>query len=310
VVAEADVAVVALADAAVEVATVDEAHLITTTIRRLQHLFACRETTSRSIFNGNHLWCKSIHHLRIDIQGRSPEGYRVLLIFKALCFSIGYNIITRIMKQLIKPIVKPAISSVVRRYDEIRNAKDFTVPMANLYMVIFSSRLPIYMRLAFIPGIIIAIIKSTVHSIANILRNFGDRCERNKTLWPIAGVIKWALGPRECRQARRLRLRKPTSYLCCRRRSILLNKVLFICFVMFPVMDKTFVKAPQLHTTVQWIPWTPMPPRCHRFHPDSRELLCLDREMDWDRMCKDPSIWLTDEERNPAKRHITGTTRN
>jgi hypothetical protein len=32
--------------------------------------------------------------------------------------------------------------------------------------------------------------------------------------------------------------------------------------------------------------------------------------MDWDRMCKDPNIWLTDEERNPAKRHITGTTRN
>jgi hypothetical protein len=32
--------------------------------------------------------------------------------------------------------------------------------------------------------------------------------------------------------------------------------------------------------------------------------------MDWDRMCKDPGIWLTDEERNPAKRHITGTTRN
>jgi hypothetical protein len=29
--------------------------------------------------------------------------------------------------------------------------------------------------------------------------------------------------------------------------------------------------------------------------------------MDWDRMCKDPSIWLTDEERNPAKRHVNGT---
>jgi hypothetical protein len=75
-------------------------------------------------------------------------------------------------------------------------------------------------------------------------------------------------------------------------------------------MDKTFVKALQLHTTVKWIPWTPLPPRRRRFHPDSRELLCLDREMDWDRMCKDPSIWLTDEARNPAKRHITGTTRN
>jgi hypothetical protein len=66
----------------------------------------------------------------------------------------------------------------------------------------------------------------------------------------------------------------------------------------------------QLHTTVQWIPWTPMPPRCRRFHPDSRELLRLDPEMDWDRMCKDPSFWLTNEERNPAKRHVTGTTRN
>jgi hypothetical protein len=32
--------------------------------------------------------------------------------------------------------------------------------------------------------------------------------------------------------------------------------------------------------------------------------------MDWDRMCKDPNIWLSDEERNPAKRHVTGTTRN
>jgi hypothetical protein len=85
--------------------------------------------------------------------------------------------------------------------------------MANLYMVIFSSRLPIYMCLAFIPGIIIAIIRSTLHSIANILRNFGDCCKDHKILWPIAGVIKWALGPQECRQARRLRLRKPTSYL-------------------------------------------------------------------------------------------------
>jgi hypothetical protein len=75
-------------------------------------------------------------------------------------------------------------------------------------------------------------------------------------------------------------------------------------------MDKTFVKALQLHTTVQWIPWTPMPPRRRRFRPDSRELLRIDREMDWDRMCKDPNIWLTDEERNPAKRYVTGTTRN
>jgi hypothetical protein len=32
--------------------------------------------------------------------------------------------------------------------------------------------------------------------------------------------------------------------------------------------------------------------------------------MDWDRMCKNPNIWLTDEERNPVKRHVTGTTRN
>jgi hypothetical protein len=69
------------------------------------------------------------------------------------------------------------------------------------------------MRLAFIPGIIIAIIRSTLHSILNVLCGFGDRCQESKILWPIAGVIKWALGPRECRQARRLRLRKPMSYL-------------------------------------------------------------------------------------------------
>jgi hypothetical protein len=210
----------ALADAAVKATTEDEAHLVTTTIRRQQHLFACRETTLCSIFNGNHLWCKSIHHLQIDIQG--------LLIFKALCFSIGYNIITRIMKQLIKPIVKPAISYLLQRYDELRNSKDFTDPTANLYMVIFSSRLPINMRLAFIPGIIISIIRSTLYSIANVLRNFGDCCQESKILWPIARVIKWTLGPRECRQAHRLHLRKPTSYLRRQRESILLNKVLFI----------------------------------------------------------------------------------
>jgi hypothetical protein len=121
--------------------------------------------------------------------------------------------------------------------------------------------LPILMRLAFIPGIIIAMIRSTLHSIANVIRNFGDYCKESKTLWPIAGVIKWALGPKECRQAHRLHLRKPTSYLHRRRRSVLLNKVLFICFFVFPVVDTTFVKALQLHTTVQWIPWTPMPPR-------------------------------------------------
>jgi hypothetical protein len=69
--------------------------------------------------------------------------------------------------------------------------------MTNLYMVIFSSRLPIYMILAFIPGISIAIIKSTLHSITNILCNVGDSCKDNKILWPIAGVIKWAVGPWE-----------------------------------------------------------------------------------------------------------------
>jgi hypothetical protein len=76
--------------------------------------------------------------------------------------------------------------------------------MANLYMVISSSRLTIYMCLAFIPGIIIAMIKSTIHSIANVLRNIGDRFKDNKILWPIAGVIKWAVIPKECRQAHRL----------------------------------------------------------------------------------------------------------
>jgi hypothetical protein len=117
------------------------------------------------------------------------------------------------MKPVIKPILKPAISYIVQRCDEIRNPNDPTDPTANLYMVIFSSRLPIYVRLAFIPGIIIAMIKSALHSIANVLRNTGDRCKDSKILWPIAGVIKWAVGPRECRQARRLRLRKPTKLL-------------------------------------------------------------------------------------------------
>jgi hypothetical protein len=154
------------------------------------------------------------------------------------------------MKQIIKPILKPAIASVVRRYEGIRNANDFTDPTANLYIVIFSSRLPIYMCLAFIPGIIIAMIKSALHSIANDLRNIGDRCKDSKILWPIAGVIKWAVSPRECRQVRRLRLRKPMPLLRCRRRSALLNKMLYICFVVFPIMDKTFVKALQLHATV------------------------------------------------------------
>jgi hypothetical protein len=82
----------------------------------------------------------------------------VLLILKALCFSIGYNLFVLIMKPIIKPIIKPMISYVVRRYYEIRNANDLSNPMANLYMVIFSSRLPIFIRLAFIPGIIITMI--------------------------------------------------------------------------------------------------------------------------------------------------------
>jgi hypothetical protein len=85
--------------------------------------------------------------------------------------------------------------------------------MANLYMVIFSSWLPIYMRLAFIPGIIIAISKSSLHSIANILCNVGDSCKDSKILWPIAGVIKWAVGPWECHLAHCLQLRKPMTYL-------------------------------------------------------------------------------------------------
>jgi hypothetical protein len=124
-------------------------------------------------------------------------------------------------------------------------------------MVIFSSRLPIYMHLASIPGIIVAMIKSTLHSITNVLRNIGDRCKDSKILWPIARVIKWAVSPKECRQAHCLQLRKPTKLLCRWRRSALLNKVLYICFVVLPIMDKTFVKALQLHATVRWIPWTP-----------------------------------------------------
>jgi hypothetical protein len=32
--------------------------------------------------------------------------------------------------------------------------------------------------------------------------------------------------------------------------------------------------------------------------------------MDWERFCKDPNIWLMEEERNPAKRHVPGATRN
>jgi hypothetical protein len=65
--------------------------------------------------------------------GVSPLRDRgVLFILKALCFSVGYNILARIMKQIIKPILKPAIASVVRRYEGIRNANDFTDPTANL----------------------------------------------------------------------------------------------------------------------------------------------------------------------------------
>jgi hypothetical protein len=74
---EADEAEVVLAVAAVEVMMVAEAgELLATTIRRQLHHYACLETTSHSIFNGNHLWWKSIHHLWIDMQARSPEGYR------------------------------------------------------------------------------------------------------------------------------------------------------------------------------------------------------------------------------------------
>jgi hypothetical protein len=145
--------------------------------------------------------------------------------------------------------------------------------------------LPIFMRLVFIPGIIIAMIRSTLHSIANILRNTGDRCKDSKILWPIARVIKWAVGPREFCQARCLGLRKPTKLLRRRQQSALLDKMLYICFVVFPIMDKTFVKALQLHATVQWMPWTPMPPRRHCFHPKSRELLRLDCKMDWECFC-------------------------
>jgi hypothetical protein len=36
----------------------------------------------------------------------------------------------------------------------------------------------------------------------------------------------------------------------------------------------------------------------------------LDRKMDWERFCKDPNLWITEEEWNPAKRHVTGATRN
>jgi hypothetical protein len=38
----------------------------------------------------------------------------VLLILKALCFSIGYNFFVLITKPIIKPILKPVISYVVR----------------------------------------------------------------------------------------------------------------------------------------------------------------------------------------------------
>jgi hypothetical protein len=103
---------------------------LATTIRRLHHHFASHETASHSIFNGNHLWCKSIHHLQIDIQARSPEGYRG---------SIRYNVLKMIAKPIVKPIINSVISYVVRRYDEIWNARNFKDPMANLYMVIFSS---------------------------------------------------------------------------------------------------------------------------------------------------------------------------
>jgi hypothetical protein len=32
--------------------------------------------------------------------------------------------------------------------------------------------------------------------------------------------------------------------------------------------------------------------------------------MDWERFCKDPNIWITEEEWNPATHHVTGATHN
>jgi hypothetical protein len=198
--ADADEAEVILAVMAVEVTTVAEAReLLSTTIRRLHHHYACCETTlaitcgvSPCIIFGS--------IFKQDPQRDTGD----LLILKALCFSIGCNILILTMKPIIKPILKPAISYVVQRYNEIRNANDLTDPTANLYMVIFSSRLPIYMHLAFIPGIIITMIRSTLHSISNVLRNIGDSFKDSKILWSIARVIKWAISPKECRQAHRL----------------------------------------------------------------------------------------------------------
>jgi hypothetical protein len=34
----------------------------------------------------------------------------------------------------------------------------------------------------------------------------------------------------------------------------------------------------------------------------------LDCKMDWERFSKDPNLWITEEERNPAKWHVTGAT--
>jgi hypothetical protein len=68
----------------------------------------------------------------------------VLLIFKALCFSIGYNIIARITKQLIKPIVKPAISDLQCQGLHRSNGKplhgDLLITIADLHAFGFHSR--------------------------------------------------------------------------------------------------------------------------------------------------------------------------
>jgi hypothetical protein len=69
----------------------------------------------------------------------------VLLILKALCFSIGYNLFVLITKPIIK-------QSLMSSDDIMRFGMPTILQIRRLYMMIFSSRLPIYMRMAFIPG--------------------------------------------------------------------------------------------------------------------------------------------------------------
>jgi hypothetical protein len=86
-----------------------------------------------------------------------------------------------------------------------------------LLCVLRDTNLPLAIRLSFIPAYVISIIKLTFHSAVIKLRVLAQAYATHKLLWPIANVVKWAVGPPECRQATRLRLRKQHRYSTYRR---------------------------------------------------------------------------------------------